>query len=179
MDRPPNRPVFLVHLAFRNLLVPAGLLLGSACGGGSETGPDDSGPGPAAYVTLEAGSDQTAPVGSSVLVAPAVCVTDAEDRPVAGVGVSFAVASGGGAASQGSAITNANGVAAVGSWRLGPSAGPNTLMATWLAPAFMATPSRSPPQASAGHRLEGGRGICPEPSAGWGHPWHDEAPRTG
>lgn len=40
-----------VQLVVRSMLIPAGLLLGSACAGGeSKTGPDNTGPGPAAKV---------------------------------------------------------------------------------------------------------------------------------
>jgi hypothetical protein len=46
------------------------------------------------------------------------------------VSVTFAVASGGGSITGGSTTTNASGIATVGSWTLGTTAGPNTLTAT-------------------------------------------------
>lgn len=128
-------------LVARGFLVPAGLLLNSSCGGERNTGPDPTGPGPAASVALHAGADQTAPVGASVPVAPAVRITDAEDRPVPSVRVSFAVASGGGTVTQGSATTNADGVATVGRWQLGPTTGANTLTATAVGTGIRGNPA--------------------------------------
>src|SRR5206468_2774592 len=53
------------------------------------------------------------------------------NNPVADVAVTFAVASGGGVVVPTSPVrTNASGIAAVTSWTLGPTAGPNTLTAT-------------------------------------------------
>lgn len=101
--------------------------------------------GPAATVTIQAGDGQTAPVGSAVPVAPAVLVRDAFGNPVAGAQVAFAVTTGGGSVSGGGGgrggggggggaggneIANAAGIATVGSWRLGPTPGTNTLTAT-------------------------------------------------
>lgn len=78
-----------------------------------------------------AGDAQTATAGSAVSVAPSVKVTDANGNPVAGVGVTFAVATGGGSVNPTTVVaTDANGVAAVTSWTLGVVAGPNTLTAT-------------------------------------------------
>src|SRR5207248_854466 len=51
-------------------------------------------------------------------------------NPVQGVGVTFAPASGGGSVTGAEQTTNAAGVATVGSWTLGTTAGPNTLTAT-------------------------------------------------
>jgi adhesin/invasin len=81
-------------------------------------------------IALNAGSNQTATVNATVGTAPSVRVTDAYNNPVAGVVVTFAVASGGGSVTGGSATTNASGIATVGSWRLGTTAGTNTLTAT-------------------------------------------------
>ena len=44
--------------------------------------------------------------------------------------MSFAVASGGGSVTGASATTNTSGIATAGSWILGDTAGPNTLMAS-------------------------------------------------
>src|SRR5207302_3627296 len=51
-------------------------------------------------------------------------------NPVAGVSVTFAAGTGGGSITGASQTTNASGVAAVTSWTLGTTAGPNTLTAT-------------------------------------------------
>ena len=81
--------------------------------------------------TLEVfdGNGQTAPAGQAVPAAPAVRVVDAEDQPVADVRVRFQVGTGSGSVTDESQETGADGVARVGSWRLG-SGGVNTLTAT-------------------------------------------------
>jgi adhesin/invasin len=86
--------------------------------------------GPAATIALNAGNNQTATVGTAVTTAPSVLVSDAYNNPVSGVSVTFAVASGGGSVTGASATTNASGIATVGSWMLGTTAGANTLTAT-------------------------------------------------
>jgi hypothetical protein len=87
--------------------------------------------GVSSTATLEVfdGNGQTAPAGQAVPAAPAVRVADAQDQPVADVRVRFQVATGGGTITEESQETDADGVARVGSWRLG-SAGVNTLTAT-------------------------------------------------
>ena len=86
--------------------------------------------GPAVRIAVNAGDKQSATVGTAVEVPPSVIVTDDRGNPVAGAAVTFAVASGGGSATGTTTTTGANGVAAVGSWTLGPTAGANTLTAT-------------------------------------------------
>jgi adhesin/invasin len=86
--------------------------------------------GAAAAIAVNAGNNQRQEPAAAVPAAPSVKVTDAHGNPVAGVAVSFAVASGGGTITGATATTNASGVAAVGSWTLGPSEGSNTLTAT-------------------------------------------------
>ena len=80
-------------------------------------------------IALNAGNNQTAAVNTTVATAPSVRVTDAYGNPVSGVVVTFAVASGGGSVTGASATTNASGIATVGSWSLGTTAGANTLTA--------------------------------------------------
>jgi adhesin/invasin len=87
-------------------------------------------PGPATQVTLNAGNNQTTAAGTAVATAPSVRVRDVNNNPVAGVAVTFAVASGGGAVTGAAATTNASGIAAAGSWTLGTTPGANTLRAT-------------------------------------------------
>jgi hypothetical protein len=70
----------------------------------------------------------TALQGSTVTAR--VVVKDLYGNPKSGVAVTFAVTSGGGSITGAAQVTNANGVAAVGSWTLGPVAGTNTLTAT-------------------------------------------------
>lgn len=86
--------------------------------------------GSAANVAVQAGAGQTATVNTAVGVAPSVLVTDAFNNPVAGTNVTFAVTAGGGSVTGAIATTNASGVATVGSWTLGTTAGSNTLTAT-------------------------------------------------
>jgi hypothetical protein len=74
-------------------------------------------------MTIIAGDGQTAPVGSAVAVAPSVQVADTFGNLVAGLQVDFQVLSGGGAVTGASAITNASGIATVGSWTLGATGG--------------------------------------------------------
>lgn len=81
-------------------------------------------------ITAFVGDNQIAKLGHRTNIRPAVRVTDAEGDPVAGVDVTFAVASGGGSATSLSTVTNANGIAQVGSWTVGGAAGPNTMTAT-------------------------------------------------
>ena len=86
--------------------------------------------GAAANITRTAGDAQTATAGTAVATAPSVTITDTNGNPVAGVTVTFAVASGGGTVAGETQTTNASGVATVGSWTLGTTAGANTLTAT-------------------------------------------------
>ena len=83
-----------------------------------------------ANIVKSAGDGQSALVGTAVAVAPAVTVTDALGTAVSGATVTFAVASGGGSVTGASATTSASGVATVGSWTLGTTAGTNTLTAS-------------------------------------------------
>ncbi|TMF11992.1 MAG: hypothetical protein E6I38_04120, partial [Chloroflexi bacterium] len=87
--------------------------------------------GAASSITLNAGNNQSATAGTTVATPASVIVRDANGNPVAGVSVTFAVASGGGTVSPTTPVTtNASGIAAVTSWTLGPTAGPNSLTAT-------------------------------------------------
>ncbi|MCC6430794.1 MAG: Ig-like domain-containing protein, partial [Gemmatimonadaceae bacterium] len=73
---------------------------------------------------------QTATVGTIVAAAPSVRVSDAGGTGVAGVTVTFAVASGGGSIAPSTVVTNASGIATLTSWTLGTTAGANTVTAT-------------------------------------------------
>jgi len=88
-------------------------------------------PGAPANVVAWAGTNsQPGLVGYNVNVRPAVLVTDGSNNPVPNAVVTFAVASGGGSATFPVDTTNSNGVAQVGSWKLGAAAGVNTMTAT-------------------------------------------------
>jgi hypothetical protein len=88
------------------------------------------GVGAAASMAAYGGNAQSATVSTAVAVAPSVIVRDQFTNPVPGTTISFAVRSGGGSVTGGTQQTNASGIAAVGSWTLGTTAGPDTLMAT-------------------------------------------------
>jgi hypothetical protein len=92
--------------------------------------PISLGIGAPAAVAAAAGDGQTATAGEAVPVDPSVVVRDGNGTPVPGVPVVFAVASGGGSVSGANATTGADGIATVGSWTLGGTAGTNTLTAT-------------------------------------------------
>ena len=95
--------------------------------------------GPATQIAVRAGDSQSAAAGTAVAIPPAVIVKDASGNPVAGVSVTFAVASGDGSVDPTTPlVTGADGSAAVGSWTLGPIAGANTLTAT--APGLAGSP---------------------------------------
>jgi adhesin/invasin len=86
--------------------------------------------GPVASLVKAAGDSQTAVVGTSVLIAPAVKAADQFGNLIANQSVAFAVATGGGSVTGASPTTGVNGIATLGSWTLGPTAGTNTLSAT-------------------------------------------------
>lgn len=81
-----------------------------------------------AIVAVNTGNGQLAAPGGTTPVAPSVRVTDEADLPVAGITVEFATVPGFGSASGATAVTNASGIATVGSWTL--AAGANVLSAT-------------------------------------------------
>jgi hypothetical protein len=85
-------------------------------------------PPPLGSVVVAAGNGQSGLAGYALNVAPAVLVRDIANAPLAGVSVTFAVASGGGSVTGATTTTDANGVATVGSWTV--QLGGNTLTAT-------------------------------------------------
>jgi hypothetical protein len=104
-------------------LFPA-LTLAIACGGGSDP-PDDP-----ADIEIVAGNGQTAQPGHPVPIDPSVQVSNVNGRPLSGITVTFAVASGGGSVFGAVATTGSDGIATVGQWNVGSSPGSNTLTAT-------------------------------------------------
>ena len=83
-------------------------------------------PAPASIVE-RVGDGQTSLVSSAVPIAPSVTVLDARGQGVAFVAVQFSVSGGGGSVTGAAQVTDANGVATVGSWTLGPVSGSNSL----------------------------------------------------
>jgi alpha-tubulin suppressor-like RCC1 family protein len=86
-------------------------------------------PGAVASIAIVSGDGQTATPGTSVAIAPAVRVADSFGNPVPGAQLVFAVTSGGGSVTGGETVSDATGVATVGSWTLG-SSGEQRLSAT-------------------------------------------------
>jgi len=115
----------------------------AACGGDSPSDPGNgSGSGPdltPASMSVTAGGGETVRVGSTVATPPAVTVKNAAGTPLSGVGVTFTVEAGGGNLTGASAVTDAGGVARVGSWTLGATAGENRLRAAVNANAAIST----------------------------------------
>lgn len=119
-----------VHYGFLAIIATAA----SACSGGgskdSGTPPPTTPPAATPTISRNAGDAQSATVGTAVASAPSVRVANSSGAAVPGVAITFAVASGGGSVTGASATTDASGLAAVGSWILGQTAGPNSLTAT-------------------------------------------------
>jgi hypothetical protein len=79
-------------------------------------------------VAVNNGNGQHGLIGAPLNFPPSVVVVDGAGTPIAGKQVTFAVSGGGGVVSGGTAVTDANGIATVGSWTVG--AGANALSAT-------------------------------------------------
>jgi hypothetical protein len=91
-------------------------------------------------VLPNSGTNQAAMASSQVPEKPSVQVHDPSNNPIAGLTVTFTVLSGGGSVTGATTVTDASGVATVGSWTLGGVAGPNTLRATVSAPGLTNNP---------------------------------------
>lgn len=89
-------------------------------------------PAAAARISAYAPLDQAAVVGTNVKIPPAVLVRDQWGNPVAGRTINFTVTGGGGSCSPASVVTDANGVATLGTWTAGPlvASSNNVLTAT-------------------------------------------------
>jgi len=101
--------------------------------------PIDLQAGTVASVVYSVGDGQSVNAGTAVPILPAVLATDSWGNPVAGISITFSVVSGGGSITGATAVTDANGLAQVGSWQLGPLSGPNSLTATIPASGFLVT----------------------------------------
>jgi adhesin/invasin len=124
-----NGTVTFTDLSIRG---PAGTrtLIFAARGFASATsGPIAVGVGVATSIAPADGDGQSATVNTTVATAPAVVVRDVDGNPVPGLPVAFTVTGGGGSITGSAAVTGSDGVARVGSWKLGTAAGANTLSA--------------------------------------------------
>jgi hypothetical protein len=90
----------------------------------------DALPGPAARLQIVSGGAQRAVVNSTLPVPPSVRVLDFFGNSVPDVPVTFAVFLGGGAVTGGSQVTNAEGLATVGAWKLGTASGDQIIRVT-------------------------------------------------
>ena len=86
--------------------------------------------GQATLLVANSATTQNGVISQAVATKPSVRVTDLDGNGVVGIGVDFAVTSGGGSFTGGGQTSNASGVATVGSWTLGSSVGTNTMTAT-------------------------------------------------
>jgi hypothetical protein len=99
---------------------------------GVTSGSFDVTTGGATTIAANSSTTPSGTVGGPASPLPSVKVTDAQGNGVSGVTVTFAVTQGGGNVSGGTPTTNVQGIATVGSWTLGPTAGSgnNKLTAT-------------------------------------------------
>jgi hypothetical protein len=128
-----------------------------ACGGDNGVSP----PGPPAGIDIAAGNNQVGTVGAAVATAPQVRIRDAQGRGISGISVRFDVVDGGGSVSGDSVVTDAQGVATVGQWRLGPVPGNNTLRAQALGHPLLTTitATSGPGAPSSIQIVQGGAGL--------------------
>jgi len=96
------------------------------CDGNTEPEP---GTQPDVRVAAISPTTLTGTVGAKVEPAPSVRATDEHDRPVAGVAITFTVASGGGSIGRTTVTTAPDGSATLDRWTLGSSPGTQTLSA--------------------------------------------------
>ena len=124
-----------MSLRFPRLFVAAALALPLAlatCGKNAEA-PQT----PRLAVQALVGGQQGGLAGWAVNLRPAVRVTDTVGTAISGATVTFAVTGGGGSGTNLATTTNLQGIAQVGSWVLGGTAGTNTMTATVTATGFV------------------------------------------
>ncbi len=104
---------------------------------------------PPSQLTLVSGGAQTAQISTALGAPVTVRVAASDAVPVAGVTVTFAVASGGGTLGASTAVTDANGLAST-TWTLGALVGAQSITATFagLATPLTVTATASPPPAT-------------------------------
>ncbi len=103
---------------------PDAVFSATALAGGSPPPPP-----PANTIVKLSGDGQSAAIATRLTDSVAVRVQNAQGTGVAGVGITWAVTSGGGSVSPQSGVTNSNGVASA-AWTMGPSAGSASLKAS-------------------------------------------------
>jgi hypothetical protein len=130
---------------------------------------------PAATIPLSP-TALTGVLGNFVTPTPALRVSDAQGQPVAGTAVSFAVSSGQGTLTYANRMTDFQGEARLGAWRLGTAAPVQTLTASPASlPPVAFTANALPPPAPA-YKIEV-RFIGPPPTAAQQAAFDDAAAR--
>ena len=79
---------------------------------------------------IASGDKQTEPAGTRLPGPVCVLVRDVDNAPVKGVSVTWGTITGGGSLVGATELTDGNGIATLGGWSLGPTAGTNTITAT-------------------------------------------------
>jgi subtilisin family serine protease len=126
-----NGQATFTGLAIRGTVGPRTLTFTSADVASGTSGTIDVTAGVPALMTARDGNPQTGPAGGAVVRPPSVTITDADNNRVSGLPVTFQVTSGGGRVDPANPVnTDADGIAALVSWTLGSTAGPNTVSAT-------------------------------------------------
>lgn len=105
--------------------------------------------GPAAQISTNGGSGQTAEVGTALPIPIAALVLDAYNHPIAGYTVNWAAGAGSGTTSVASSTTDAFGIATSG-WTIGTVAGTGNQNATATAPGLTGSPVTYTASATAG-----------------------------
>jgi len=117
----------------RGAVIVCSLTVLVACGGGGEGGrgslPTENDPNRPAHLVASTAVSQSADVGGPAPVVPAVRVTNSQGTVLPGIPVVFTVIAGAGSLSGAFQSTDANGVATLGSWTMGPTPGGNTVSA--------------------------------------------------
>jgi len=106
----------------------AAVAIAAAIGVASGSCSSSTGPKPTSMV-YNTGNNQTAAAGSVLPINPSVQILDQQFKPVQSYRVVFTVTAGGGSITGDTAYSDANGIAAVGSWTLGTTPGTNQLSA--------------------------------------------------
>jgi hypothetical protein len=125
--------------------------------------------GPPAILLAVAGNTQFAVVGRAVTTRPRVQLGDAFGNPIAGRTLTFKITAGGGVITDSVRVTDAAGLAELGSWTLGPAAGINrvnvfldqNISADVIA---IGTPASIVPQAGNGQTINAGTRAPVSPS---------------
>lgn len=112
-------------ISLRRVLLPALLVALAACGGGGGTEP----PSPSLVVAVTTNPISNVLVGTTLGATPAFEVRSGAGRALAGVAVSVAVSSGGGAL-VGAPTVSLGGPTPIGQWTLGATAGAQTVTVT-------------------------------------------------